>query len=286
MHCTNCGERLPDDAKFCGYCGTKIPTPFKAPAQSGQAAYSEPVNQPAAQKGKGIMKAIAGAAVVVMVIGAVLLIKPAFLSPVSESKPQAALSAQAETVQLPLPDTEPVKPRFADSKKVKENITERIKENTNVPVNGISLSTEARPTINDFRWFLDGVEKNGLPQGILKETDFNNLAASWKCLFIYDPEGLDTGRLYDFLTFTLSGAEGNGAIILDWSHMYAGDQDIDETTMEDTVLNMNWDKGTLYGYGPMNISIKQFYSYKGAQYAVGTLTLPDGTAGLVAMTRP
>ena len=153
-------------------------------------------------------------------------------------------------------------------------------------VNGIRLSTTQRPSIEDFRWYLDDVEKNGVPKGVTRETDFNNLAANWKCLFIYDPEGKDTGRLYDFLTFTLSGAEGNGAVILDWSHMFAGDEDIDATQMEDTVLNMNWKNGTLYGYGPMNLSIKQFYSYNGAQYAIGTLTLPDGTEGLVAMTRP
>lgn len=153
-------------------------------------------------------------------------------------------------------------------------------------VNGIRLSTTERPSIEDFRWYLNNVEKNGVPKGVTRETDFNNLAANWKCLFIYDPEGKDTGRLYDFLTLTLSGAEGNGAVILDWSHMFAGDEDIDETKMEDTVLNMKWKNGTLYGYGPMNLSIKQFYSHNGAQYAVGTLTLPDGTEGLVAMTRP
>lgn len=153
-------------------------------------------------------------------------------------------------------------------------------------VNGIRLSTAERPSIEDFKWYLDDVEKNGVPKGVTRETDFDNLAAKWKCLFIYDPEAKDTGRLYDFLTLTLSGAEGNGAVTLDWSHMFAGDEDIDETRMEDTVLNMKWKNGTLYGYGPMNLSIKQFYSHNGAQYAVGTLTLPDGTEGLVAMTRP
>ncbi|HBR01459.1 MAG TPA: hypothetical protein DD738_02485 [Ruminiclostridium sp.] len=121
---------------------------------------------------------------------------------------------------------------------------------------------------------------------VTEEKDFDNLAGGWKCLFIYDPEGKDTGRLYDFLNLTLSGAEGNGCIILDWSHMYAGNQSIDETDMEDTVLNMDWKDGTLYGYGPMNLSINQFYYHQGAQYAVGTITLADGTEGLAAMIRP
>ncbi len=154
------------------------------------------------------------------------------------------------------------------------------------PLDGLSLSTEERPSIDDFKWYLENVEKNGLPDSVTKEKTFDNVAGSWKCLFIYDPEGTDTGRLYDFLNLTLSGAEGNGTIILDWSHMYAGDQSIDETNMEDTVLNMDYNDGTLYGYGAMNLSINQFYSYNGVQYAIGTLILSDGSNGLAAMKRP
>lgn len=253
MFCSKCGENLPDDASFCANCGAAVKavaTQAPAPDHPAHTA-TQGITPKKRRAGLKITLAVA----VLLVVAAGFLLAPHAVLPGSHTLPSQASKSK------------PAIPK-------------------NQPVNGIRLSTTERPSIEDFRWYLDDVEKNGVPKGVTRETDFNNLAANWKCLFIYDPEGTDTGRLYDFLTLTLSGAEGNGAVILDWSHMFAGDEDIDETRMEDTVLNMNWKNGTLYGYCPMNLSIRQFYSYNGAQYAVGTLTLPDGTEGLVAMTRP
>ena len=44
MFCKNCGNQLPDDALFCGSCGTKV----EAPAAPQQPAYEAP--QPAPQQ--------------------------------------------------------------------------------------------------------------------------------------------------------------------------------------------------------------------------------------------
>ena len=44
MFCKNCGNQLPDNALFCGSCGTKV----EAPAAPQQPAYEAP--QPAPQQ--------------------------------------------------------------------------------------------------------------------------------------------------------------------------------------------------------------------------------------------
>ncbi len=50
MFCPNCGKQLPDQARFCGYCGTQLGTP-SADTLNAQAPQDIPPVQPEAQPG-------------------------------------------------------------------------------------------------------------------------------------------------------------------------------------------------------------------------------------------
>ena len=60
MYCPNCGKKIPDQAKFCGYCGS----PVTAPAEPQN---PEP-RKPARKKGK-----IAG---IIIAVAAILILVP------------------------------------------------------------------------------------------------------------------------------------------------------------------------------------------------------------------
>lgn len=47
MHCTNCGELLPDSAKFCTSCGHRVQTVSESPIQENVTADPEPASEPA-----------------------------------------------------------------------------------------------------------------------------------------------------------------------------------------------------------------------------------------------
>lgn len=275
MYCPNCGKDLPDDAVFCGYCGATLEGQSHEAAEPEEPAQAQVSKNQKNKRGGRVLKVL-GYIAAIIVLWVILFVQPAIVPRLLGQIDSGDTPRQGEVskgTQSQPDDNDVSQPP-------------QVEAQPSGAVDGLALSTEERPAIEDFDWYLEGVEQNGVPDNIIVESEFDNLAGGWKCLFIYDPEGVDTGRFYDFLNLTLSGAEGNGRVILDWSHMHAGDQRIDETGMEDTVLNMNWDNGSLYGYGAMNLSVDLFYSYQGAQYAVGTLTLSDGGDGLVAMIRP
>ncbi|MBQ7906590.1 MAG: zinc ribbon domain-containing protein [Clostridia bacterium] len=45
MYCPNCGQQLPDDALFCGNCGTKVSTSQPQETPNTEAQYSQPAYQ-------------------------------------------------------------------------------------------------------------------------------------------------------------------------------------------------------------------------------------------------
>ena len=268
--------------------GMEYEAPEKRPSE-------RPIREKPKQKGSfGKIAVIVGAVALVLIVGAVLFSKLGGKPDEPAVMPQAVQQTEktAETVETtPTQPTEAAVPQTADQSQTAEAdglppVTDPADRPVNEPVKGLALSTSAMPEDGDFLWYLNDVEMGGVQDGVLDETDFNQVVGGWKCLFIYDWQGVSTGRMYDFLNLTLSGAEGNSSVILDWGYLYAEGERFDESDMEDTVLNANWDNGKLYASGAVNLTIERFYSYYGSQFAIGSLTLQDGTEGHVALMRP
>lgn len=289
MFCPHCGCELPDDAQFCGNCGEKLPGSGMEYEVQENRPSEKTVREKPKQKGSfGKIAVIVGAVALVLIVGAVLVSKLGGEPDEPVAVPQA--TDQPQAVQQTETTAEAVEPTTSQPQTAEADglppVTDPASRPVNEPVGGLALSTSAMPEDGDFFWYLNDVEMGGVQDGVLDETDFNQVVGGWKCLFIYDWQGISTGRMYDFLNLTLSGAEGNSSIILDWGYMYAEGERFDESDMEDTVLNVNWDNGKLYASGAVNLTIERFYSYYGSQFAIGSLTLQDGTEGHVALMRP
>lgn len=152
----------------------------------------------------------------------------------------------------------------------------------------VSLSTEERPDLEDFYWYTEDVQYNGLPSDASAITNLETLKDSWKALIIYDPDNAYDSYAMEFLNIDLAGAAEDLSITLDWYLILWGNngESFDETDMEDTVFKGQWDNGGLWASGAGTIHLTQFYEQNGKQYSVGTMDTPDGTPALVALVRP
>ena len=142
-----------------------------------------------------------------------------------------------------------------------------------------SYSTSERPEPADF----DGWKAHGgaVPSGASVLTDFGAAAGSWKGFIQYD-------MAEELVSFTISAAQSGADLTVDWYliHYFGDGSWMNEEDMEDTVFSGSWSDGTLTASGAVNITIRSFYEIGGQQFAVGEMTLADGSAAVVGMVRP
>jgi hypothetical protein len=150
------------------------------------------------------------------------------------------------------------------------------------------LSTEERPDLEDFLWYIEDVAYDGVPSDANFIENIGPLTGSWKALIIYDPnDEYDTGAI-EFLNVALAGTAESLSLTLDWYQIFWANEgeSFDETDMEDSVFSGRWENGSLWASGTGTIRLTQFYELNGKQYAVGTMDTPDGIPALVALVRP
>ena len=153
---------------------------------------------------------------------------------------------------------------------------------------GASLSTEERPDLADFLWYMEGVQFEGVPSEASFIETVDPLFGGWKALIIYDPNSEYDSSATEFLNITLAGTAEDLSLTLDWYQIFWANEgeSFDETDMEDGVFSGKWENGGLWASGAGTIRLTQFYEKNGKQYAVGTMDMPDGIPALVALVRP
>ena len=150
------------------------------------------------------------------------------------------------------------------------------------------LSTSERPELDDFGWYLEGINQDSVPAGAAEVKEFGYVAGGWKGLILYDPEDDYGENAADLLNVTIAGAADEVTLTADWYIMIVTDEGgvFDETDMEDTVFKGKWEKGGLWASGPGTIHLTEFYELGDRQYAIGTVDIPDGVPAVMALVRP
>lgn len=151
-----------------------------------------------------------------------------------------------------------------------------------------SLSTDERPDLEDFLWYMENVAYNGVPANTSMIDNIDPLAGSWKALIIYDPDNEYDAGAMEFLNVALAGTAESLSLTLDWYQIFWANEgeSFDESDMEDGVFSGKWENGGLWASGAGTIRLTQFYEKNGKQHAVGTMDTPDGIPALVALVRP
>ncbi|NLT41018.1 MAG: hypothetical protein GXX89_11265 [Clostridiales bacterium] len=220
------------------------------------------------------LTAILIAANVIMLAVGILTIPPNFRAEAGKKSP-APRTEQTAPVTPPQEEQTPPVPT----------------ESGDIPVpeeTGVSLSTEERPDLGDFLWYMEGVQFEGVPSEASFIETIDPLFGGWKALIIYDPNNEFDSSATEFLNITLAGTAESLSLTLDWYSIFWSNegQSFDETDMEDGVFSGKWENGGLWASGAGTIRLTQFYEKNGKQYAVGTMDTPDGIPALVALVRP
>lgn len=166
--------------------------------------------------------------------------------------------------------------------------SERVGENGEAEAPGTGFSTDERPELDEFMWYLEGVYQDGVPSGAVAMDKFKYTTGGWKGLIVYDPEGDSGESTADFLNVRIAGTADELSLTLDWYLMVVSGEagTFDETDVEDTVFKGKWEDGGLWASGPGTIRLTHFYELKGKQYAIGTVDTPDGVPAVCALVRP
>ncbi len=228
---------------------------------------------------KTLIFLLIAANVLMLVVGAVTVLphmRGAAGQAAASFEPSPFLGAEdvdEEMDEATLPDP---KPKKDDKKQEKKS-----------PIS-TGLSTDERPGLDEFMWYLEGVYQDGVPSGAAVIDNLKYIKGGWKGLIVYDPEGEFGENAADFLNMKIDGKESKLSLTLDWYLMAVSDEagTFDVSDMEDSVFKGKWKDGALWASGPGTIRLTQFYEWKGKQYAIGTMETPDGMPAVCALVRP
>lgn len=152
-----------------------------------------------------------------------------------------------------------------------------------------SLSTKAKPTIADFNgWYINGAMKRGKPSGVRALTDMSEISGSWKAIVYLDPTNRSGDKAQTFCTMTIDGTNDRIKIRLKthYTHFFNGNEIMDESSEAPLSYSGRFNSGRLIASGVGSFTITDFWEQGGKQYAIGTLSPPDGVSSYVALVRP
>ena len=118
-------------------------------------------------------------------------------------------------------------------------------------------------------------------------SDFSSVVGSWKAVMISDPENkTDKGKFTDYFNVEISGSDESVKVV------FNRDKRIIGSTGEELDLRAarsehygRFEKGSITAYSTNHLSLTDFWSDNGMEYAVGLYSWSDRTEGYIGLIR-
>ena len=305
MLCENCGNQIPDDSVFCEGCGTRVEP--DAPAYNMQQQVpkyapqptdyygQQPMQQPYPTKKTpvGMIIGIA-AAVVVIGVGGFFGIRalignndPAPVAEVSPSVSDIVTPATPEVTPTPEPVVSPAAPEETPTPEPQQ-------ENPFEDYRGYASGDEA--SIGDFFWFTEDVMWSELPANRTAITEFSAISGYWKA-YTESVIIIGDGTHYRWFNAEISGEAGSAAFTFHTNGFFGLEAQIgkpmeeyDLSFLDGERYNGSFSAGQLVvgnrDTKGLEITIKDFYTIDGVQYAVGETIYISGEKEYILLVRP
>lgn len=322
MFCPNCGKELPEGAKFCDECGTRLsdmqPDQYEPPYQDAIQEIEEQnpyAAKPPARK-ISIVKIIAVCAVIALLIGvarasigmllktreetgsqnsgpASVTIRPAGNAGKSGSAGNSGNAGTAGTNGTAGNNVPAGNAGTAGESVPEWDEKWLLGENEGTAASAADFSTDALPGEEDFLWFYDhaaNLVNAAIPEGAEVITDPVRLAGGWKCMVVRKP---NTAPTREYWNIDLDMSESGVLCTQRWSgKVEPGGAFEDLSAANSNPLEGGFYHGCIMDlrddYGS-TLSIVQWYEYNGKQYGIGTYECgwdEEDSMGLAAVCRP
>lgn len=140
------------------------------------------------------------------------------------------------------------------------------------------------PEMFDFRWYLEDIMNNGIPEEAESIAQFDDVKGVWWLLRVSED---DENRKW-LAKAVISGTDEECQVYLDHYRYFTSEEDQMmgmEDESESEIYPGSFHEEGLYCGGPGNLKILEFYKLDGEEYAVGTCTFRDGAKSKVALRR-
>ncbi|WP_029232472.1 hypothetical protein [Butyrivibrio sp. VCB2006] len=158
---------------------------------------------------------------------------------------------------------------------------------------GIGITgVNGRATIDDFDWFLDLVEKNGMPDEAQYISNPDVILGDWKCMVIYDPANTEGKREIHFAKVHIDSTEQADTFIMnpiiEWDYIMDDmGKEIDESGRDTYTGIGEWTEGWIgNNSADHNVKIRFYTTGDGKQYAYGGITLQEVKSTGICLVRP
>ena len=150
-------------------------------------------------------------------------------------------------------------------------------------------STSERPSLSEFEWCCGQFGfVRGAPGNAELLSDVKDYNGGWKAMIIYDPDDPDGIFTREFDNVIITVDDNHLVqVVIDW---YLLAPDFSEISylddVADSVFNGSVTNTGISANGPALISLDNFWTLDGKQYATGSLTGEDGISAYLALVRP
>ena len=147
------------------------------------------------------------------------------------------------------------------------------------------------PSIGDFFWFTEDVKWDGLPKGITAITEFSTISGYWKA-YTEDAHVMSDEEFLKWFNTEISGDANNVKFTYHTKNFTGFDagNTIDISSWDGESYDGRFSGGQLVvgdiGTKGEEISIKDFYTLDGKQYAIGEIKYISGEKEYIALVRP
>ena len=320
--CPFCGEALDSDSVFCEKCGRQLlgqaPIAANATRYGGQSA-PPPISipqAPAQEKATSGSKTTLVLAIVIVALAAVIglllwrqlgdrpqdngntVIAEAEIPrdtepPTVEVTPEPVAEIVPEPTNEPTPEAapestpEPAPESTPELSAVHEPEPEPELTAGHMRYDPLDFEVFVTPTMEDFLWADYDILHGVLPSGIDRLESFEEVEGGWKLYIIDDPDG-EYGSDMERFCRCAFGEDANGkGIGIRWDYVFDSFEGTgNEEDTPDSFYYGTFENGVLNATGPGRVVITDFWYANGHEYAVGTMTWPDGIPAAMLLVRP